>query len=79
MSEHQESRPDGGLLIYRADEGAAPIRVLLETAIDEDTELEPHATLKKYLIVRAEGKRQVSRRCQKLPRQPGNRYPQPHH
>ncbi|MBK5942194.1 hydroxyacid dehydrogenase [Halochromatium roseum] len=87
MSEHQESRPDGGLLIYRADEGAAPIRVLLEgetvwltqrqiaelygtsvpninqhiTAIYEENELRPEATLKKYLIVRAEGRRQVKR------------------
>lgn len=79
MSEHQESRPDGGLLIYRADEDAAPIRVLLETAIYEENELQPEATLKKYLIVRAEGKRQVTRHHQELPEQPGNRCPQSHH
>lgn len=30
MSEHEETNPGGELLIYRADEGAAPIRVLLE-------------------------------------------------
>jgi hypothetical protein len=30
MSEQQDDKPDGNLLIYRADEAAAPIRVLLE-------------------------------------------------
>lgn len=87
MSEQQENHPGGGLLIYRADEGAAPIRVLLEgetvwltqrliaelygtsvpninqhiTTIYEEEELRPEATLKKYLIVQTEGKRQVKR------------------
>lgn len=87
MSEQQDNKPDGSLLIYRADEAAAPIRVLLEgetawltqrliadlygtsvpninqhiTAIYEDEELRPEATVKKYLIVRTEGSRQVRR------------------
>jgi len=87
MSEQQKENPGGSLLIYRADEGASPIRVLLEgetvwltqrqiaelygtsvpnisqhvSAIYEDEELRPEATVKKYLIVQSEGGRQVKR------------------
>ncbi len=79
--DEQDQKPDGSLLIYRADEAAAPIRVLLEgetvwlsqrliaelyrtsvpninqhiTAIHEEEELRPEATVKKYLIVQTEG------------------------
>ena len=87
MNEQQQDNPGGSLLIYRADESAAPIRVLLEgetvwltqrllaelygtsipninqhiTAIYEEEELRPEATLKKCLIVQTEGERQVKR------------------
>ena len=87
MSGQEQENPGGSLLIYRADDAAAPIRVLLEgdtvwltqrqiaelygtsvpninqhiTAIYEEEELRPEATLKKYLIVQTEGKRQIKR------------------